>query len=106
MKTEDDLLGLDHLIDATETITCFENGKTWECPECGSGIGTDLRQQTVQCLSCEAFLADHDSASREPREWDRDEDGNPIGLSDGDGTEADAEVDDEADVEQSSALDW
>lgn len=92
------------VLDATESIICFEKGKTWECPSCGVGIGTDLETPTVRCTACNANLTDSEAGQREPREWDRDADGTPIGLSaerDGDGETADTTA-----TEQADALDW
>lgn len=93
------------VLDATESIICFEKGKTWECPGCGAGIGTTLDTPAVRCTACNANLADHDAANREPREWARDADGNPIGLS----AERAGESSPEAtadDHEVADTLDW
>lgn len=56
------------MVDATHTIKAYEQGKTWDCPECGHGIGTGLDDPVVKCASCGATLLDKEYESREPPE--------------------------------------
>lgn len=57
-------------VDATETITCYEKGKTWKCPECDQGLGTDHNKRIILC-SCGERLEDRKAHLREPVEHDR-----------------------------------
>jgi len=52
-------------LNATESIVVYEKGKTWDCPNCGHGIGTEKRTPMVKCGSCDEVLVDREWACRE-----------------------------------------
>lgn len=54
-------------VDVTERVTCYENGKTFEC-DCGQGIGIVHEQMMVVCASCGKACVDHKADEREPPE--------------------------------------
>jgi len=50
--------------DATDTITVYENGKTWKCPS-GCGLGTKKGVHKIRCYICRDYiLVDEDFVSR------------------------------------------
>ncbi len=57
----------ENVIDVTETVEVYENGKTWDC-ECGHGIGTDKDVRRVRCHSCGEILEDAEASVREDEE--------------------------------------
>jgi predicted RNA-binding Zn-ribbon protein involved in translation (DUF1610 family) len=51
-------------LNATDSIVVYERGKTWDCPECGHGIGTEKQTPMVKCESCGEVLVDREWACR------------------------------------------
>lgn len=51
--------------DATDTIVVYAKGKTWDCPECGFGIGTKKEDRYTKCYKCGAVLLDDKAEQRD-----------------------------------------
>ena len=63
----------DNYVDVTDTVKCYKNGKTLECP-CGHGIGVVHDVMSVACYGCKsAVLVDRRYNTREPPEIENEQ---------------------------------
>jgi rubrerythrin len=55
------------IVDVTDNVQCYENGKTFEC-ECGQGFGVSFDEALWRCPTCGARVIDHKASEREQPE--------------------------------------
>lgn len=67
MSAELERLYGDDYIDVTERVTCYENGKTFDC-DCGQGTGIGHEVQVWECPSCGLHCIDMKADERGPPE--------------------------------------
>jgi hypothetical protein len=69
-----DIEGIDtsreQVVDVTEKVQVYENGKAFSC-ECGQDIGIVMDRQAVICATCGKMCVDMDYEQREPPQTDR-----------------------------------
>lgn len=58
-------LGRENIVDVTEDVEVYENGKAFSC-ECGQGIGVEMGREAIICASCGRMCVDTKNEEREP----------------------------------------
>lgn len=69
-----DIFG-ENAVDVSDEVEVYENGKTMECPDCGSGTGLEKGAVSWKCYECCKTLVDS--------EWHKREDQEPVEESGG-----------------------
>lgn len=89
----------EHILDATESVLVYSNGKTISCPSCSKRHGVYLDSKYENCHFCSTAFMD--------RKFDEREDEEPLepGTNPED-VEVDTEEDSRKQPDISSAMEW
>lgn len=73
-KVDPEAIYGEDFVDVTDSVTCYENGKTFQC-ECDQGFGVEHDRVAVKCPTCKRNVVDMDAEERGPPEREKEQTG-------------------------------